>query len=780
MSAPERADYGIDAKALDGQDMPALAAFLESDGVLPYLPAERAPAELAALALADPAQSIVQVWRFASGELAGAAGLFIRRERNEAELWVCTARAEPHYWIAVAATKLLASEAFDRLELAAVRAQCARADRQTADALGDHGFAEDGVQRGNLRWNGAWTDRTLFALTREDWLAASDPKRGNWFVQCRPEDRGPFQAFALLQALLLAALIYLAFLTVGWFGALPAAAYVAVVVRVDWLLYRRIRDEQRYGMRALSFGFLCAAAFSVLLLLQAAYRIRWDDGVSISWTGPALVLLALALLHRSAWYKARQRKVPWFWLGALLLGLPLWAWMSLSAFAGEWASNSVYTQGWTAWRERAAERAEAVAERRQWQAAVPARVAVALSGGGYRAALIHAGVLAELDRQRVPITYLSTVSGGSIIGAYYALGYRPADFIRATRDGKPGLLYSKLSFFQVVSGWLWPGRSDADDYANHFARFYFGKASLHDLPQQPVLLANVTDLEAAPADAREVLFRERAELLPDLARTIRVADAVAASGAFPGAFDPKTIAWFPQGALDAAAAPAPRRFVDGGVVENMGLEGLRRYLRWRRAMKLPLDKPDVLIVSDASRMGAPVPLAPKPALTGLLARVQEISYSGFQQSLLGRYTGQTDFGRWMESRDWDAQVAEVPYAAIDGELAEGQPEVLRVVVIPATWPQLGSKLGAVDPARCGFGGRSMQAVQREVAGFGTLKELEAEDVEKAAWLGSALAERYAGAVRCAVGKASGHPAPCNADAKPFSCRPSNAVGAMPK
>ena len=52
-------------------------------------------------------------------------------------------------------------------------------------------------------------------------------------------------------------------------------------------------------------------------------------------------------------------------------------------------------------------------------------VAVALSGGGYRAAAIHAGVLRALDKLGVPIHYLSTVSGGSIIGGFYSLGYAP-------------------------------------------------------------------------------------------------------------------------------------------------------------------------------------------------------------------------------------------------------------------------------------------------------------------------------------------------------------------
>ena len=56
------------------------------------------------------------------------------------------------------------------------------------------------------------------------------------------------------------------------------------------------------------------------------------------------------------------------------------------------------------------------------------RVGLALSGGGYRAALVHAGVLNILARRGVLVTNLSTVSGGSIIGSFIAAGGNPRDF----------------------------------------------------------------------------------------------------------------------------------------------------------------------------------------------------------------------------------------------------------------------------------------------------------------------------------------------------------------
>lgn len=51
------------------------------------------------------------------------------------------------------------------------------------------------------------------------------------------------------------------------------------------------------------------------------------------------------------------------------------------------------------------------------------RIGLALSGGGFRAAAFHIGVLKRLEELRVlhRVEVLSTVSGGSITGALYAL-----------------------------------------------------------------------------------------------------------------------------------------------------------------------------------------------------------------------------------------------------------------------------------------------------------------------------------------------------------------------
>lgn len=69
------------------------------------------------------------------------------------------------------------------------------------------------------------------------------------------------------------------------------------------------------------------------------------------------------------------------------------------------------------------------------------KLGLALSGGGHRAALFHLGVLArlaELDRLR-KVRVISTVSGGSIIGALYYLLLRNELQTRKDKDMTPGV-----------------------------------------------------------------------------------------------------------------------------------------------------------------------------------------------------------------------------------------------------------------------------------------------------------------------------------------------------
>ncbi|HTP34844.1 MAG TPA: patatin-like phospholipase family protein, partial [Candidatus Acidoferrales bacterium] len=63
-------------------------------------------------------------------------------------------------------------------------------------------------------------------------------------------------------------------------------------------------------------------------------------------------------------------------------------------------------------------------------AASPPRIGLAL-GGGFARGIAHAGVLAVLERHRIPIHCVTGVSAGAIVAAAYASGAIPTEIARA-------------------------------------------------------------------------------------------------------------------------------------------------------------------------------------------------------------------------------------------------------------------------------------------------------------------------------------------------------------
>jgi predicted acylesterase/phospholipase RssA len=247
----------------------------------------------------------------------------------------------------------------------------------------------------------------------------------------------------------------------------------------------------------------------------------------------------------------------------------------------------------------------------------PPRLAVAVSGGGYRAALFHAGMLAGLECIHTPVNALSTVSGGSIIGAYYAVGGEPHAFRSMTAAGlfnvKRELLHADntLRFARSLLADL-VGRdhpdtrfTQTDVQASLLDRLLYRGLRMADLDSlgDPRLLVNVTDLvssERIAITARGVLqpfsydpinrqdyanptglvgffgdfaaFREAvAESWPANEPLARI---VAASGAFPGAMRPIAVFAPKEVSLDTTQA-GWYVFADGGIADNTGLASVR-------------------------------------------------------------------------------------------------------------------------------------------------------------------------------------------------------------
>jgi len=230
------------------------------------------------------------------------------------------------------------------------------------------------------------------------------------------------------------------------------------------------------------------------------------------------------------------------------------------------------------------------------------RIGIALSGGGYRAALFHAGVLATLEENKIPISALATVSGGSIIGGYYTLGGNPQLFRDAVADGRFNLKRELLGIHNLLR-LPCPGRIALSDHELELFWFcHFGRddvqsalldrnlydgVTLNELAdgKYPRWIIAGTDLVtgqavgftadgiirldqavplagivpgAVPRTPSSVIINKE---LGDIGST-RIARLVAASGAFPGAFQASVIR--------TSADSADILISDGGLTDNFG------------------------------------------------------------------------------------------------------------------------------------------------------------------------------------------------------------------
>jgi NTE family protein len=262
------------------------------------------------------------------------------------------------------------------------------------------------------------------------------------------------------------------------------------------------------------------------------------------------------------------------------------------------------------------------------------KVALALSGGGFRATVFHLGVLARLaeDDHLEGVNYLSTVSGGSLCaGLVLALNdfkwpsssdYKSRILPKAREvmtqvDLKGALIQRVLThIFEITD-------SRADDLSALMRQHWGVDIPLSDLPETPRWMINATCYETGK-NWRFERFRMGDYLFGYSYDTSEVAlsDAMAASAGFPGligalALDVSQGEWFKyKTASDETlmineAASRKRKTVpvlppyspvhlwDGGVYDNHGLEGLHDFIHgWRKDI-------DFLVVSDAAGRSKP-------------------------------------------------------------------------------------------------------------------------------------------------------------------------------
>ncbi len=251
------------------------------------------------------------------------------------------------------------------------------------------------------------------------------------------------------------------------------------------------------------------------------------------------------------------------------------------------------------------------------------RIGLALSGGGYRAAAFHLGTLRALHKLRIldKVEVLSTVSGGSIVGADYVLSLSSARypdfeqrFIEKLKESVVSQVLASFTFIKVLVGAaLWLGAIIAMQFTLYpwvswivlivgillfvkyqfrilpistiiegvYDRIFFNGRALRYLPDKPVIAINSTNVETG----RQFTFSknrmgdstydhpEHGDPIKFKPTEFPVSRAVMASSCVPFAFSPVPIAeqYFVNAGDFHRVHPL---LIDGGVYDNQGMHKL--------------------------------------------------------------------------------------------------------------------------------------------------------------------------------------------------------------
>jgi NTE family protein len=243
------------------------------------------------------------------------------------------------------------------------------------------------------------------------------------------------------------------------------------------------------------------------------------------------------------------------------------------------------------------------------------KLGLCLSGGGYRAMLFHLGALWRLNQAKLleGLNRVSSVSGGSITAATLGLQWRSLEW----RDGVAAnledlvvnpvraLADETIDVSSVIEGFA-PFTSVGKRVAHAYREHLFGRETLQALPDNdraPRFVICATNLESG------TLFRFSQPYAADYrvgrisTPSIELADAVAASSAFPPILSPFEIDlreadWetMPGNELVEPRWRDKIDLSDGGVYDNLGLETV-----WKRC--------ETVLISDG---GGQTPDDPNP------------------------------------------------------------------------------------------------------------------------------------------------------------------------
>jgi NTE family protein len=225
---------------------------------------------------------------------------------------------------------------------------------------------------------------------------------------------------------------------------------------------------------------------------------------------------------------------------------------------------------------------------------------LAMSGGGFRATLFHAGSLWRLNELGLlrSLSRISSVSGGSITSGVLALAWPKLTFdAKGVATNFEALVVQPLRRFSsfnidthAITRSIWPGQHASEKLREAYDEYLFHGAKLTDLPEAPTFIFNAVNLRTG----RDFRFTRQymADYRIGLLDTSKVAApgntlsmAVAASSGFPPVFSPISFEtepahWQKVEGADLAGNPeycSTMDLADGGVYDNLGLEPI-----WKR------------------------------------------------------------------------------------------------------------------------------------------------------------------------------------------------------
>lgn len=218
-----------------------------------------------------------------------------------------------------------------------------------------------------------------------------------------------------------------------------------------------------------------------------------------------------------------------------------------------------------------------------------AGIGIALSGGGFRAMLFHAGSLWRLFELGLlkDATRISSVSGGSIAAGVLALAWRKLDwpssesFVEHVVDPLRALASQTIDWPSVIVGMAFPG-AVAPMIERAYCRHLFGTATLQDLPDAPRFVINATNVKNGRLWRFSKPYMGDWETGRILSPDLSLARAVTASSGFPPFLSPTTLTIDAQQLIDAAPglhSESEVVLMDGGVYDNLGLETIWKNYR---------------------------------------------------------------------------------------------------------------------------------------------------------------------------------------------------------